>query len=202
MKKAWINYKFHIVLAILCTFFEGCVASLSQDVPAPLTEKKLQTLTDSIVSWSEVEPPSMSSRDWSNLVVVAKVIQTSEPKSVERALHLYQLGGEDESNFYRSSRPDDSKLFLLMRVVFVLPESVPEHDFHFFAGWLGTSSLYNADGSMNQSWPIKWNNGRPKLIAAYAGIQGISMRDYDARVTESCVLSRKISHARIIEPDK
>jgi len=179
MEKACARYKICIILAILCTFGGGCVVSLSQDVPAHLTVKKLKTLTDSIVSWSEVEPSSMSSTDWSNLVVVAKAIQASEPKSVEKALHLYQLGGEDESNFYASSRSDDSKLFLLVRVVFILPESVSERDFHFFAGWVGGFGLYNADGSMNQSWPVKWNNGRPKLIAPYGGIQGINAR-YDA----------------------
>jgi hypothetical protein len=180
MDTALIKCRIHIILAILCASFGGCVASVSQDGSTTLTEKKLQTLADSIVGWSQVGSSNISSTQWSNLVAVAKVIQTSDPKSVERALHLYQLGGEAETNFDDSLRlADDSKLFLLMRVVFVLPESVPEHDFHFFGGWIGSSGLYNSDGSMNQSWPIKWDNAHPKLMAVYGGIQGINAR-YDA----------------------
>ena len=70
--------------------------------------------------------------------MAAKVIQVSNPQHVENALQAYQ---EDHDN-------EDDKLFLLMRVVFELPETRPLGDrmgawIPAFGGWLDTSGSDN-----------------------------------------------------------
>jgi hypothetical protein len=102
------------------------------------------------------------------LVSVAKVIQAANEKSVEKEIARYERQGWD-----------NGKLFLLQRVIFDLPESIPQNKTIFFNGWI-TVKMQNPDGTMNQAWPIKWNSGHPILIEGYLGEQDTDDKGYSA----------------------
>jgi hypothetical protein len=107
---------------------------------------------------------------WDSLLTAAKLIQESDPKQIEESLRKYQLS---------CSHDDNGKLFILLRVVFALPEDRPLGDVErngwvlAFGGWMHTDDTYRSSAA----WPISWNDGSPKLIASYAGLQGPA---YDA----------------------
>lgn len=67
---------------------------------------------------------------------------------------------------------DDSKLFLLMRVVFDLPEQDSSGDNWMVGFWKGEKNEINIDGSVNRAWPIVWNNGSPRLITRLMAASG------------------------------
>lgn len=94
-----------------------------------------------------------TSGDWSNLVQAAKVIQQSDPDSVENALKNWEAEKiKDLPIDYLTS----TKLLLTMRIVFDIPEHAP------FYGKMSYAT--NQDGTLNLTWPVMWNAGKPKLI--------------------------------------
>lgn len=93
------------------------------------------------------------SGDWSNLVQAAKVIQQSEPHSVEKTLKDWRA---DKINDLPIDYITSTKLLLTMRIVFDIPEHAP------FLGKMDYAT--NQDGTLNLAWPIVWNAGKPRLI--------------------------------------
>src|SRR5205823_3845724 len=97
-------------------------------------------------------------------------LQDCEPDSVEEALRSYQAASE------RVQSRDDSKLLLLLRVAFELPESVrPGGRQGFspsFGGWFTDRTQINEDGTTNLAWPILWRKGSPVLVTRFQGFQG------------------------------
>ena len=71
---------------------------------------------------------------------------------------------------------DETRLFLLQRVVFDLPESAPESERRPFKGWVNWPAP-GLDGTVSIAWPISWSGGRPALVDPYVGSEG---RPYDA----------------------
>lgn len=123
--------------------------------------------------------------DWRQLIVVARVIQTNSPRDVENVLNQFQMRGIVNGNFQHLNlerAAEDEKLFLLMRVVFQLPESVPfdEKPFVYFGGWAGrwagTNGVTNPDGTVNLDWPIRWQDGHPEIYGEFLGFEGIDAR--------------------------
>lgn len=93
-----------------------------------------------------------------------------EPKSVCKTFRKYQ---QDQVVDSMDETRNDSKLYLLIRVVFYLPEHAPkEEKWSYFGHWLRFQTEYNSDGTINQAWPIMWNKGNPCLISGCLGIQG------------------------------
>ncbi len=151
-------------------------AGKTSKATAVLTEQELRRLLLPVKGWDQFDGQGYSSNDWENLVIAAKAIQDSSPNSVERAMWLYQLDGHPTNEFSAFFPPDfDTKLFLLMRVIFDLPDSIRGRIIMYGAWEIGPG-IYNSDGSLNQSWPIKWDNSHPKIIYRFAGIEGINGR--------------------------
>jgi hypothetical protein len=126
-----------------------------------------------------------SSVNWMRLILVAKVIQKEPPKAVEALFYHYQLIGstnQDFQNFNEEQLQNDTKLFLLMRVIFQLPEALhaDKKSLPIFGGWMGrwpvSNGEINSNGTFSIAWPMKWSNGHPKLIAGWLGLQGIKSR--------------------------
>jgi hypothetical protein len=67
---------------------------------------------------------------------------------------------------------DESKVFILMRVVFDLPVSALESECLSFKGWTNWP-LPDAAGHVNLSWPVEWRYGKPSLLAHYEGSEGV-----------------------------
>ena len=103
-----------------------------------------------------------SETNWEHLVVIAKIIQKSDSESVCKTLQRYQ-----------QNHVNDSKLYLLMRMVFDLPEHASnDTNWSYFGCWLTARTEYNANGTINRAWPIMWKSGDPCLISGFLGIQG------------------------------
>ena len=117
--------------------------------------------------WSD--PVHYSETNWNTLVSSAKILQQNDPKIVEQALENFQKTHQSVS--------DDSKLFLILRVAFDLPESVSPGAILRFGGWLDASGSGNME--TNAAWPISWNTSSPKLVAGFTLFEGSR---YDARL--------------------
>jgi hypothetical protein len=113
-------------------------------------------------------PPDrqLSPEEWGSYIEAARLVQQTPPDAVERAL----LGFLDESTGAGSAE-NESPLFLLMRVVFDLPERRPAGDRRVFKGWINWPAP-DAGGSVNLAWPVTWQAGRPSLAAPFAGADG------------------------------
>jgi hypothetical protein len=116
-----------------------------------------------------------SEANWKQLISVTGRIQRSDYRTVSEALRTYQ--SEQVSNSVQEIH-DDSKLYLLMRVVFELPERAPnDAAWSSFGHWLTMKTEYNNDGTINRAWPIAWNHGNPCLVSGCLGIQGFGRYD-------------------------
>lgn len=116
-----------------------------------------------------------SEADWAYLKQVALRVQKSKESVVETALDAFMKEVANEP--YNGDFESDSKPYLLMRVVFNLPEDVPATEVFSFKGW--DNSMQMILGSrVNLAWPLTWKSGGPKLLARYEGSSG---RPYGAR---------------------
>jgi len=148
--------------------------------------KKLSELMAPIEEWHSVRDrpaKGLSYTNWDRLISVARWIQQVDPRSVERALFDYQMEGSESGEFQRATSNEfmnDRKLVLLMRVIFEVPESLPDDGWRVeFGGWVTMGTDRNTNGTVNRAWPIRWNDGTPRLVSGFRGIQGINSR-YDA----------------------
>ena len=136
-----------------------------------MNARDLKALIGSLRTWSR--PEDFSGDDRQKYITAAKTVQETDPQIVEAALAEFIADATREAfTGYES----ESKPFLLMRVVFDLPEAAPEHMRLLFKGWTNWPRAA-ADGSVNLAWPISWQSGRPELIASYSGSEG---KPYDA----------------------
>ena len=132
----------------------------------------LSTLTAglrSLAPWSAEGdlPPD----EWERYIAIAAQVQRAEPAEVQAAFEEF-LG---ERSGLEAAR-DETRLFLLQRVVFDLPEKAPESERRPFKGWTNWPPP-DADGNVSIAWPITWSDGRPALVAPHEGSEG---RPYNA----------------------
>ena len=126
-------------------------------------------VTNGIGYWSNPLPGgNYTSGDWSNLVQAAKVIQQSNPSSVEKTLKSWRA---DKIKDLPIDYVTSTKLLLTMRVVFDIPEHAP------FSGKMSYAT--NQDGSLNLAWPIVWNAGKPRLVPGPGFYEGEVYRAED-----------------------
>ncbi len=116
--------------------------------------------------------------NWTEMGLVAKIVQNCPPKQVQKALHQYQLIGSQDGDFQSLNEGqlrNDKKLYLLMRMVFDLPEAESGVGVY-FGGWVRPPGSYDLSAVQNVAWPVQWNNGHPALVSGYRGLQGIDAR--------------------------
>ena len=128
-----------------------------------------------------------SDENWQALVVAAKFIQNCDSASVESTVREYQNRTYIDKAFpppksgvdyyknigpfeARNRREDDSKLLLLMRVLFDLPEHMKATGIRYF-GW--ESFAEHQDGTMDMNWPIRWTEGKPELASGETRLEGV-----------------------------
>ena len=155
----------------------------STKVPA-LDRETLHALLDQITPWPWGEP-TYSQESWERLLSAARYIDKCRPSSVASALRQYEAecpfrsadAGADRSvspadlAALDETLENDTKILLLMRVLFELPErstNLPK-----FHPWALAGPDRNADGTVNSAWPIVWRGGAPRLIAGQTGIEGV-----------------------------
>jgi len=143
--------------------------NLKNAFPETLDVKSLAEALLKVDPWPD-RSTNYSEANWKALVSIAKLIQRSDPRTVSEALQKYQT--EQVSNSVQEIH-NDSKLYLLMRVVFELPEHASnDANWSSFGCWLTMKTEYNNDGTINRAWPIAWNHGNPCLVSGCLGIQG------------------------------
>lgn len=104
--------------------------------------------------------------EWRAYLDAARLVQQSTPTDVERALARFldepdNLGGAE----------NETRLFLLMRVVFDLPDRAPVGQRRVFKGWINWPEP-DAEGHVSLTWPVAWQEGRPSLLARHEGSEG------------------------------
>jgi hypothetical protein len=127
---------------------------------------ELVGLLDSLPPWSHDE--DISEAGWAAYVEAARRFRQTDPEVAAAALDRFveQAAGEEFTGSESESKP-----FLLMRVLFELPEQAPESERVSFKGW---TNWPRADerGQVSLSWPISWERGKPELTARYDGSAG------------------------------
>lgn len=109
-----------------------------------------------------------SDGEWERYLDVAKLLQGTDPQIVEEALDRFVSGTSRDA--YSGFEPE-SKAFILMRLVFDLPETAPAEQRRSFKGWINWPEP-DSGGSVSLAWPVSWSTGRPRLVAAYEGSMG------------------------------
>lgn len=108
----------------------------------------------------------LSPQEWDRYCAVAAAVQGAEPDDVERALADFL----DRRKGFEGAA-DETRLFLLMRVVFDLPETAPAEQRRSFKGWVNWPPPA-PDGTVSLAWPLTWAGGRPALVDPYEGSEG------------------------------
>jgi hypothetical protein len=108
----------------------------------------------------------LSAEEWGRYADAARLVQAADPAEVERALVRFL----DEASA-DAGNDNESRLFLLTRFVFELPERAPSAERRVFKGWVNWPEP-DGEGNVNLSWPVGWRDGRPFLLARYEGSDG------------------------------
>jgi|SRR5580658_431271 hypothetical protein len=117
-----------------------------------------------LAPWSNAQ--DFLETDWLPYMDAAKLVQNSEHDEVEIALGRFL----DEADGF-TGVDNETRLFLLVRVVFVLPDGAPVDQRRVFKGWANWPAA-DAGGNVNLSWPVDWQAGRPVLLARFEGADG------------------------------
>ncbi len=170
-----VKYKLVRLLAALSISIVG--NARAQNAPpheATIGGHRLTELIDSVTIWGDNDT-NYSQDSWRKLFSVAAKMQTNSSESVEKAIREYQLLDVRNGRFddpYAAGIHNDRKLFLVMRVVFDLPEAAPKKE-RFIKGWETMRTEVNRDGTLNLAWPLKWHQGQPELVSGFTFYEGV-----------------------------
>jgi len=132
-----------------------------------LDQQHFLNLLATITPWQSGLKEDYTAQDLDRLVNAARIMQKFTPSSVQNVLEEWQT---NQFGF------DDSRAYLLFRVMFALPEHAPAREQFGFGWWMQTQfpdqTPINKDGTVNLAWPISWNNGRPYLVSGFQGYEG------------------------------
>lgn len=132
-----------------------------------VTPEDLIKAYDKLECWNN--KGDFSKQNWEEYKRVAALIQHTPDAIVERSIKDFikivvqrDFQGNDE----------ESKLFVLLRILFDIPEKGPIVERRSFKGWTNWPKA-DLQGDVNLLWPVVWNNGEPYLEAKYEGSEGI-----------------------------
>jgi hypothetical protein len=131
------------------------------------TATELAQLVTDLSPWTT--PQNYHKRDWDKMLEVAAVFQSADSNLAVQAFDQFSA---QNANDFHDDYLESSKAYLLLLVVFDLPEHAKGYPSR-GAGWLAQRRDVNSDGTVNLDWPIKWNGGKPFLTSEYIGYEGI-----------------------------
>ena len=144
-----------------------CLGRLVKYEQTVYTKWKLKRQFQKIEPW--MASTNYTTGGWKQLVKAAKAFQNASPKLAGEALNDYlRRYAKNPSQL----PAEQGKVFLLLRVAFELPESAPVGQRLTFASWTRGRSDLNKDGTINLSWPLSWDQGKPRLVAGCEGTAG------------------------------
>ncbi len=130
------------------------------------TATELARLITALPPWTN--PQNYKKKDWDKMLEVAAVVQSADSNLIVQTFD--QFSAQNTNNFH-DDYLEDSKVYLLLLVMFDLPEHAKGYPSR-GAGWLSARRDVNSDGTVNLDWPIKWNEGKPSLTSGYIGYEG------------------------------
>jgi hypothetical protein len=152
----------YAALAVALIFLGPCTVRHMQ--PA-FAKYRLKRAINKIEPWTTTTNYTLAG--WKQLVAAAKKFQASTPDLANAAVSELL-----ENN---ANKPElaivQAKTFLLLRMVFELPENSPGQPVmtaNYFRGYTDM----NPDGTFNLAWPISLNAGSPRLVAGCEGSAG------------------------------
>jgi hypothetical protein len=167
-RRHWL-FTFVIVLCQTCFLTEG----RAQDTPSlKLDHHEFAERLEALKPWGGAD---YTKDGWDRLVSLGMLVQRMDPNEVSSAIHefLTTVHNPSETGFVGQN----TKLLLLLRIVFDLPERFPAERRFFGEGFLTVPFEWKAPRRVSVSWPIAWNLGRPQLLAICLGKCG---SPYDA----------------------
>lgn len=121
----------------------------------------------------EIEPwgvtTNYSQAHWERLIATARIAQRANPSTMKAALALFE--NQNKQNF-KGLYEEDSKPYILIRMMYELPQFAPIDERFAFKGWNPRRININPDGTINLSWPIVWLNNSPHFVAPCRGSSG------------------------------
>jgi hypothetical protein len=188
------RYRTCVLSVLLSVFAGGCTARREPVVKLEhhsVGVSRLVKLFWELPSWP-TEERSFSGGEWQQLIDTAAFVQRSDRDEVIEALTVFI------NDVTTDLRPglvvgSESKVFLLLRIVFELPEDAPLDERRVYVGWLNWPRGEN--GRVNLAWPIEWNKGNLRLVDRLKGCVG---SPYDAPAEYQHFLAhygfRQLSH--------
>jgi len=166
-----------ILISFIC-FLSGC----SDEESSPTTGQRNHDILNQdrklvnrlvndfkkLEAWPAVG--TISEKGWIRYIETGQLIQRTNPEIVKQALNKFIITSQKKSY----SDDNESKAFLLMRVVFDLPTSTPLSELRSFKGWINWDLAKNPDSQVNLSWPVSWESKKPRLLSKCAGSEGKS----------------------------
>jgi hypothetical protein len=156
---------------LICCGCSGHISGVNTEAPdahvGARTPHELAELISSVRPWSSSEPYKQN--DWEKIVEVAAIFQEAAPSMAAEGFEIFSV---QNTNNFHGDFLEDSKAFLLLRVMFDLPEHAKARSGG--PGWLTGRRDLNSDGTINLAWPVVWNKGQPSLASEYLGYEGLS----------------------------
>jgi hypothetical protein len=154
----------YAIVAIAAVWLGGCIYKRAQ--PAYVTWN-LKRLVRNIEPWTA--STNYTAAGWNHLVKTARVFQQSTPRLAEEALDAHF---KDAARNPVQLSAEQAKVFLLLRMMFDLPEDAPPEQRFSFADWTRARTDVNPDGTVNLAWPLRTTGGAPRLVAGCEGTAG------------------------------
>jgi hypothetical protein len=163
--------KMLISLPLLGLFCSGHMSASETATPATRvtaqTGKEFAQLISTLHPWSSTA--AYKGSDWERIVEVAAAFQRALPTVAAEGFEIFSL---QNTNNFQNDYLEDSKAFLLLRVMFDLPEHGKGRPGG--PGWLTERRDLNTDGTVNLAWPVVWNKGQPFLASDFLGYEGFA----------------------------
>lgn len=156
-----------LLLVVVTSCSPRDVRKIDDPSSARAREERLVMLFRHLPAWRQSR--GLAASEWQDLERAAVVVQQSPYRDVTAALDRFVC--EIQNSNLRSDYEEESKVFLLLRFVFNLPEKAREADRVSFKGWNNWPVVQDGE-AVNLSWPIIWQDGKPSLAARYEGSQG------------------------------
>ena len=160
MKFFFANLKLivSVVAVILLLWIGGCVVRNAQ--PA-FTKWQLKRTIAHITPWPAAAA-DYKSDDWQKLVKAARALQQADSALATLVISERLDTISDKPDEHAD---DQTRIFLLLRTAFNLPQQSPQPGQFGFEQWPRNNTDLNSNGTANMAWPILWNDGKPQLAA-------------------------------------
>ena len=167
---------FIALASVLYIALIGCSESVQSPSNSPkfdfeMKKWKVEELSQFITSvrpWSREF--QYNNTYWDKIIEVAKIFHGVDTNEVVRAFALFDA---QNTNDFRGDYLESSKAFLLLRLIFELPEHARDER-PGGPGWLTEGRDLNPDGTVNLGWPLTWKGGNPLLASQCLGYEGFS----------------------------